>query len=88
MNFKRYHESKNLVNADVWYSSYKNGDVYTTTGNTFIGINITPFTADDIGKTFTFSAKFKDIGVTNARVFARIGNTDYKGNNINTDGGQ
>jgi len=79
MNFKKYHVSKNLFDADTIYGIYKQSDgAFQAERRQFYVIKATPFTTDDIGKTFTFATNISPVS-GNVRVCANIGGTVVSG---------
>lgn len=79
--------TENLFDADTIYSAYKQTDgTYQGTVNNFYTSHPTPFTASDIGKTFTFSIKVNATTSGNVRASANVGGTDINGNNLSEPG--
>lgn len=73
--------TENLLDADMYYGTYKQADgIYQSTRANLYNVQIKPFTADDIGKTFTFVADISPI-TGNARLCANINGTIVSGSN-------
>ena len=69
----------NMLDADAWYGDYKQSDgTYQATKANFYQIKIKPFSADDIGKTFTFAMSISPVS-GNVRVSGNIGGTIING---------
>ena len=78
--------TRNLFN-DAVYSAYKQTDgTYIGTVNNFYTTHVTPFTSDDIGKTFTFTLVVKETTSTNVRASANINGSGVNGNNLSAAG--
>ena len=68
-------KTANLCNADTYYGTYKQQDgTYQTSRSNLYNVQIKPFTADDIGKTFTFSGDLSPV-TGNARLCANVNGT-------------
>ena len=77
----------NLFDFDTVYSTYKQPDgTYRGTVNNFYITHITPFTSDDIGKTFTFTIVVKETTSINVRAIANINGNYINGNNLSAAG--
>lgn len=75
----------NRIDADTVYSAYKQADgTFQGTVNNFYTTHPKPFTADDIGKTFTFAIKVNLISSNNIRASANVGGANINGNNISS----
>jgi hypothetical protein len=73
--------TENLFDADMYYGTYKQADgTYQSTRANLYNVQIKPFTADDIGKTYTFVANISPI-TGNARLCANINGTIVSGSN-------
>ena len=69
----------NLFDADRWYGVYKLPDgTYQATYANFYAIKVKPFSADDIGRTFTFSMNISPIQ-GNVRISANVNGTVING---------
>jgi hypothetical protein len=80
-------QSGNLFDADTVYSAYKQiDDTFQGTVNNFYTTHPTPFTASDIGKTFTFSIKVNATTSGNVRASANVGGVSINGNNLSSPG--
>lgn len=79
--------TENLFDSDTAYSAYKQSDgTYRGTVNNFYTTHVTPFTTDDIGKTFTFTIVIKETTSTNVRAAAKVNGSDVNGNNLSKAG--
>jgi hypothetical protein len=68
---------------DAVYSAYKQGNgTYLGAIKNFYTTHVTPFTSDDIGKTFTFALVIRETTSKNVRVAANINGNDINGNSL------